>query len=285
MAVPGCFYLEPINRRPKAVTVERWCEPLDARDIDPTAVCNQDVQAQAHLEQTAPCNFEDLHHNECVWVKATFNDPDGEEKNGTFHWRISACDDTTTKCDLERLYLGDVKVAAFKAPRTLKDTGTPGETGLPVQRVIVEVDVFDERGASSSAEAPPLHVLDGPTLALRSSPGVYQVGTPIDMFATYGDPDDDLQGTGPTGVTLEWTLRTPSGQPPPMLIDLAVPPDPGDPAHVTVGKRLVPSEAGPWEVRVTATNARSRTNERRLELTVDPASSAMAAVGRVRSWE
>jgi hypothetical protein len=135
--------------------------------------------------------------------------------------------------------------------------------------VVVELDVFDDRGASSSHEQV-LSILDGPTLTLRRSARTYTVGAPIDMFATYGDPDDGSQGTAPPEVTLKWTPLTPSGQPPPPLIDLEVPQSSADPAHVTVGERLVPPEAGAWDVRVTATNSHNQHNDKDLRFTVEP---------------
>jgi hypothetical protein len=244
LLLTGCFYLDPINRRPKIMDVLRQCDASD-----PAQPC--DTQ------------FEDLHHGDSVNLKADFMDPDGQAQDTVLQWKITACDSSLTVCDGHALYEGTDPVAHFVVRNTLEDTGGP------VQRVSVGLFVFDDRGASSSL-FPVLIVKDGPTLAVSQSARTYTVGAPIDMFATYGDPDDGPVGSPPSGVAVQWTAFTPDGQPAPALIDLEVPANPADPGHPTVGERLIPEEVGAWDVRVTATNSHSITTDKHLLFTVGP---------------
>ncbi|HMG55309.1 MAG TPA: hypothetical protein VK601_17550 [Kofleriaceae bacterium] len=224
-------------------------------------------------DPTTPCDLDDLHRGDLVQIRAVFSDQDGEEADGVLQWRVSACNSGVTGCDPHRLYEGAETSPHFVVPPILEGTGEA------VQRVVIELDVFDELGASSS-ESEIFVVHDGPTLVVsRSAPG-YTVGSPINLFATYGDPDGTPAGRPPE-VVLTWTPLPPSGQPPPPLIDLEVPQNPADPAHVIVGQRLVPPEAGAWDVRVIATNARRQINEKHLRFAVEP---APPPGGRERSW-
>lgn len=253
LVLGGCFYIDPINRRPKVMPVQRQCSGADP---------------------SAPCDLDDLHHGDAVQLAAAFNDQDGDEALATLQWRITACDDAAKDkdCDGDRLYEGADASPSFVVRHVLEVTGGP------VRQVVVELDVFDERGASSS-ESQILIVHDGPTLALRRSAAVYAVGSPIDLFATAGDPDDESQGTSPPDVALAWAALAPSGQSPPPLVDLEVPADTADRGHITVGERLVPSEVGDWDVRVRATNARDMTNEKHLRFSVGPAAAGGAVPG------
>jgi hypothetical protein len=241
LVLAGCFYVDPINRRPEVTGLVRLCD-----DADPSA----------------PCDFDDLHRGDTVRVTAELNDPDGPESACVLMWRILACDSSDKRCDKDpELYKESDSVAGFTVPGTLK------ESDGPVQLVEVTVNVYDARGASSSLRNE-IAIKDGPTLALTRPTGIYAVGAPIDMFATYGDPDNAPHD--PAGVTLEWKLFTPGGTAPPPIIKLEVPQNAADPDHVTEGVRFVPLEIGKWDVRVTATNAQGKTNDKALRFTVGP---------------
>jgi hypothetical protein len=242
LALTGCIYVDPINRRPKIMPVERLCDGGDP---------------------SAPCNFDDLHHGDSVTLKAVFTDPDGQAADAVLQWRVSACDSTLTLCDEHRLYEGPKTTPDFPVRSTLE------QTGGPVQRVVIDLDVFDDRGASSS-ESQVLTINDGPTLVVRHSARTYTIGAPIELFATYGDPDEGPPGSVPSTVQVMWTVFSPDAQPTFTLTDLDVSANPLDPAHVTVGKTLVPRAVGEWNVRVTATNSHSKTNEKQLQFTVGP---------------
>ncbi len=243
LLLTGCFYLDPINRRPKYQRVERQC---DAGDPQP---CDTELQ--------------DLHHGDSVKLKAIFTDSDGQVADSVLHWRVLACSNDMTLCDGAALYEGADTIAHFVVPNTLKDTGGP------VQTVSIELDIFDDRGASTPV-FPVLMVNDGPTLAVSRSARTYTIGAPIDLFATYGTPDDGPPGTPPVGVAVQWTAIAPDGQLSPSLIDVTVPPNPADPGHVTVGKRLVPRAVGAWDVRVIATDSHGQDTEKHLQFTVGP---------------
>lgn len=244
LLLTGCFYLDPINRRPKIMSIERQCDTSD-----PTQSCDSELQ--------------DLHHGDSVRLKVIFTDPDGQVADSVLHWRVLACSNNMSLCDGAPLYEGADTIAGFVVPNTLKDAGGP------VNTIAVELFVFDDRGASSPA-FPVYQVHDGPTLAVSRSARTYTIGAPIDLFATYGTPDDGPPGTPPSGIAVQWTAIAPDGQLSPSLIDVTVPPNPADPGHVTVGKRLVPQEVGAWDVRVIVTDSHSQATEKHLQFMVGP---------------
>jgi hypothetical protein len=238
----GCFYLDPVNRRPKYQRIERQCDAGE-----PVQPCDTDLQ--------------DVHRGDSVKLKVIFTDPDSELSESAFRWKVSACDSSLALCDSHPLYEGTDTIAPFTVRKTLESTGGP------VQRVAIELELFDDRGASSTV-FPVLTVNDGPTLGVSRSARTYTVGAPIKMFATYGDPDDGPAGAPPSNIQLVWTPITPDGRSPPALIDLDVPQNPADPGHITAGEELIPNEVGAWDVRVTATNSHSKATEKHLQFMV-----------------
>jgi hypothetical protein len=232
----GCFYVDPINQRPRIMSVERQCDQLS------TQACDVD--------------FKELHRGDAIKLKASFRDPDGDTKECTYGWRVLACNNDGSLCDDSPLYEGTDAVPALQV-RKLLDT-----TGEPVQRIRVELDLRDNRGALDSV-FPEFPVNDGPTLALRGASRNYTVGAPISMFAVYSDPDDRAADVG-----LTWTVFSPDGQPAYTLADLAVTQDPHDPVHLMAGKTLVPAETGTWDVRVNATDPHGKATEKHLVLPV-----------------
>jgi hypothetical protein len=235
----GCIYVDPINRRPKLQPIECYTD---------------DLMVPCGLAPNSP--LPELHRGDSIKLKAVYSDPDSRPDDSVLHWTVAACD----SCMLETctvFYDEEVTTPAFVVPKTV------GLTGKPVQCVLPELELFDDRGASQSANDS-WPVLDGPTLALGKSARSYTVGSPIKLFATYGDPD---QGSPPADVSLLWTVFTPDAQPAYTLTDLEIPVNTADPAHVTLGKTLVPREVGEWDVRVMASNA-SVTNEKHLKFTV-----------------
>ncbi len=131
MVLTGCFYIEPINRRAQIIAPER--------------LCGDDVAS------AVPCAWDGtlLHPGEFVRLKARFKDVDGDPNNGTMHWKITPCDRRQATCDVgDRLYDSDGQIVEFTVSPTLK------KTGGPVFCVIGDLDVSDERGASSGASYP-----------------------------------------------------------------------------------------------------------------------------------
>jgi hypothetical protein len=162
LLLAGCFYLDPVNRRPKFMAVTRLCDSMDP---------------------TAPCDPV-LHHGEWVTVKAEFSDPDGNADDGGLHWRVTAWDDTHTSYDRHRLYeTPDTMYEGSNSTPRFLVRSILEETGGPVLCVVVDVDVYDDRGAASvGSRAFPVD--DGPTLAQCQS------ARTSDMFATHGDPSE-----------------------------------------------------------------------------------------------
>lgn len=148
LAVAGCFYTAPVNRQPKVFPPERVCDAEHPAD---------------------PCTAENLHHGDRVRVKAVFSDPDGDVNDGTVQWRISACDGSTTGCDLNRLYDQSAPTRPpypeFPVPSVLKDTE------IPVRNIVFEITVFDDRGAPSTVEDSWTVIPDPPAIAQQRSAG------------------------------------------------------------------------------------------------------------------
>jgi hypothetical protein len=219
--------------------------------IDPI---NQRPAIGLHQE---PSGF--VHRGDHVTLVADYDDPEGHQ--GTYAWRAFACADEIIArhgagCDDVAFYTGTLATAALDVPVTL--TG-----GAPVQAIRVVLEARDDRGAlAQGLEVYP--VADAlPSLELRKSARSYTIGVPIDLFAKYGDPDD-----GPANVALDWKVFTPNTQPAFSLDDLAVTPDPADPAHVTAGKTLVPQGIGEWDVQVTARDPLGETSVQHFMITV-----------------
>jgi hypothetical protein len=234
----GCFYVDPINQRPRIMNVERAC------DQTPDQACDTD--------------FKDLHRGDAVKLKASFRDPDGDPKECTYGWRVLACNNDGSLCDNSPLYEGKDAVPALQVRKILDATGEP------VQRIRVELDLRDNRGALDSV-FPEFPVNDGPTLALSQASRSFAVGAPISLFALYSDPDDRAADIG-----LTWRVFSPDGQPSYTLADLAVDQDPRDTVHLTAGQTLVAGETGAWDVRVTATDPHGKATEKDLMIHVVP---------------
>jgi hypothetical protein len=108
-------------------------------------------------------------------VRADFSDPDGDPNDATAQWRISACDGPRTKCDTEcdtnRLYEPRDPISVlppypeFTVPFVL--TGT----AVPARNIVLELTVFDDRGASSTVENCWEVLPDPPAIAPQRSAG------------------------------------------------------------------------------------------------------------------
>jgi len=214
LLLTGCIYLDPINQRP-SITIDQLSSGL-------------------------------IHRGDQVMFMADYDDPEGG--GGSFAWSAFVCADESDArhdvgCDADPFYTRPVDTAQLTVPLTLASGG-------PTQALRLVLEARDDRGAFAQTRLV-LPVIDAPpTLELRKSARSYTIGTPIDVFARYGDADD-----GPAKVDLVWEVFTPNTQPAFSFTDLAVPQDPADPTHVTAGKTLVPQGIGEWSVRVTARDA------------------------------
>jgi hypothetical protein len=239
LLLTGCFYVDPINQRPSI-----------------------DIHQQSS---------DAVHRGDHIVLDAKYDDPEGQDV--TFEWSAFACTEVIDRtgvrsasdaidargCDDAPFYTGTEPTASLGVP--VSRSG-----GAPVEAIRVVLAARDDRGAAAKpSQELVIHVADAPpTLELRKvSRHGYVVGTPIDLFAQYGDPDD-----GPGTLGLAWKVFTPNTQPAFTLADLAVVPDGNDPAHATSGKTLTPQGIGEWDVRVIASDPLGEATEQHVAITV-----------------
>ena len=230
LLLTGCIYLDPINQRPSIGLHQQ-----------PSGL---------------------VHRGDHVTLVADYDDPEGGQ--GFYTWHVYACADEAVArhgagCDDAPFYTGTLATAEFDVRVALLTSDAP------VQAIRVLLEARDNRGAlAQGLEVYPVGNA-APTLDLRKSARSYTIGTPIDVFAKYGDADD-----GPAKIDLAWQVFTPNTQPTFTFTDLAVPQDANDPAHVTAGKTLVPQGIGEWDVQVTARDPLGQATEQHLAITVAP---------------
>jgi len=152
----GCFYLEPVNRVPKVGEISWSCVG------------------------GSPSTPDQLRRGDTVVLGAMFDDRDGDKAKATLHWRVSACDVNVAgrcnpaTCDEQRVYEHDDEAPAITVPQTL-------DTGGPVQCVLADVDVIDERGGLSSGTSlgdDHFNVAPGEPVCGPAPPAVVRRGPP-----------------------------------------------------------------------------------------------------------
>jgi len=242
LLLTGCFYFDPINQRPSIDIHQR--------------------------------SSDTVHRGDHIVLDAVYDDPEGQDV--TFAWSAFACTEVSdvsdasgtsgtshaidaNGCDADPFYTGT-------EPTAFLDVPVSRSSGTPVEAIRVVLGARDDRGAAAKpSQELVIHAADAPpTLELRKvSRHGYVVGTPIDVFAKYGDPDD-----GPEKLNVVWKVFTPNTQPAFTLADLAVPPDGTDPAHTTSGKTLTPQGVGEWELQVIASDPLGEPAEQRVAITV-----------------
>jgi hypothetical protein len=125
-------------------------------------------------------------------------------------------------------------------------------SGAKIQAIVVTLEARSDRGAKALPDGNNEVFAVGnasPVFELHTESHSLAVGAPIDVIATYGDVDSELDG-----ITLQWTV-TPPGSPGPYSFDgVPIAQDPGDPSHRKAGKRLTPTATGSWDVQVTASD-------------------------------
>jgi len=213
----GCFYVDPINQRPSL------------------EILNRSGQTIARGQ-------------EGVMLEAVVDDPDGQFVK--LHWRLYICDDATefATCDPEPALESSSPLFTFDAP-VLRAVGTPA------QSLLVQLEGVDDHGATARPSQQLIIPLGDASPRLEvdheSNYGA-TVGTPIDVFAVYDDPDDPADT-----VTLTFELFAPALSSA-TLADVCTPQPgcltPADPTKLEQGKRFVPDVPGNWEVHVTATD-------------------------------
>lgn len=240
-SLPGCFYIDPVNERPRIHGVVRKCA------VD------------------APCDLAltDLHRGDAVEVVAQFEDPDGPATAVSYEWEIVACDRGANQCDTDApLYRGDRAAPSFVVPRALA-------SGALVQLVRVELSLRDNLGALASA-FPSFAINDGPALelsgrvrgAVLTADGV-SIGAPLELVARFRDSDDEVGD-----VELDWAVYSPDGKAAYALSALGAPDVVGD--TQTVRKQLLAFGLGAWSVRATASDRAGASTQRELTFNVAP---------------
>jgi hypothetical protein len=225
VAVCGCFYVDPIEPRPH-VQIE----------VEPNK----------------------LTRGGAVTLMATFTDTNTDA--GKYTWTLYTCaafDQSARDCDAVPFLgpTGETKnMVSFSVPVMTK-AGTD-----KTQSIAARLEARSDRGAVAEqigngdfpvADAPP-------SLSLDRSAHSYTVGAPIDLVATFGDPDDALGA-----IKLDW-----SSTPDAAFVPVPVP-GPGPAGKATAGKRLVPDQPGKWDIQVIASDPIGTPNEQHLTFTVD----------------
>jgi hypothetical protein len=235
LVLTGCFYIDPINARPRV-------EPIRCRITSPEASASRTCANDGYL-----------HRNDQVELSTTVFDSDGPAAQATYAWAAYACNDVdAVACDDQAYFTSTLPTPTLGWPRSASG----------VRSIRVDLDVRDDRGALVTQTAK-FYANDPPLLELRISQHAHAIGAPLQLTAAYGDPDE-----GSTNIKLDWTIIAPVLDPAAVLEDVASPT--GDTVQRTVTRRLVPARVGAWDVRVIATDSLGEANEQHLRFQVDP---------------
>ena len=224
----GCFYVESFNQRPSVQIVT---------------------------------GSDALHRGDPVTLMARADDPDGQPVH--FSWRLYLCTDAAdfATCDRDPAFTGLEPQLDFVVPNTRANAE-------PVESLLAVLEGTDDHGATAKPEDRViLPVGDaGPTVALREvSRYRFVEDTPIELYAAYGDPDDDV-----ANVSLAWEVQPPVVVPYD-LVDLGADvPDPDNTKLLLDSRSLVPAAAGKWILKVTASDPLGASSTEDLEITVVP---------------
>ena len=215
----GCFFVDPINQRPSLEIENTSAEVIERGEAGVTLI--------AHVD-------------------------DPEKQIVKLDWKMFVCDDASNvgTCDGLAKAEGSDATFVFDAPIARRD-------GTPAESLLVELSGIDDFGA----EARPKQQLIIPLGNAKPSVVVSQsakygktVGTPIDLFAVFGDADDSF-----SNVTLEFELFSPTVSTvgaPDDLCDAATCPKPADETKRQIGKTFTPDVIGEWMLRITARDPR-----------------------------
>ncbi|MEO8706522.1 MAG: hypothetical protein ABI867_41235 [Kofleriaceae bacterium] len=216
-ALAGCFYVDPINQRP-GLEIRPRERPGDGF----------------------------IHRGDKdVILDAIANDPDGQLV--TFEWLVYACDNGLdfATCDPDPLSTSIEPSAEFDVP-PFRVSGTP------TMQLLAILNGRDDFGAAAK---PPQQLVIPVRDALPDvriddqKPYDGVSGTPVQLFADYGDADDTAEN-----VTIVWEVFPPAGGTF-TLTELTNVPQPDDLSRRQVGQELVPTGLGEWQIRVTATDS------------------------------
>lgn len=227
LVLTGCFYIDPINARPGV-------EAIRCRNTGSSRPCADNGY---------------LHRQDQIELSTTVVDPDGAAGKATYAWSAFACSDVdAVQCD-SPAYLTSTMAAPI--------VGWPASAS-GVRSMRVDLDVRDERGALVTKSAK-FFANDPPTLMLHTSQHAHAVGAPLQLTASYGDPDE-----GSTNIRLDWRIVAPVLAPALDEVASAT----GDAVQRSVARRLVPMTAGAWDVEVIATDTLGEINDQHVRFDV-----------------
>lgn len=228
LLLPGCFYVESFNQRPSVQIVN---------------------------------TADDVQRGDTVRLTANANDPDGQPIE--FQWRLYLCTDAAdfATCDDDPQFSGIEDEFVFTVPSVRANQ-------TPVESLLAVLEGIDDHGATAKPDDRliiPVGNAD-PVLSLRENSRYRFVeGTPIDLYASYGDADD----TG-ANVTLAWEVQPPNVTPY-ELVDLGPDVvDPDDDKRLLDSRTISPAIDGNWVINVTATDPLGASTTEDFEITVVP---------------
>lgn len=224
----GCFYVESFNQRPSVQIVN---------------------------------TADDVQRGDTVQLVAEADDPDGQPIE--FQWRLYLCTDAAdfATCDGDPKFSGIEDELVFTVPSLRANT-------QPVESLLAVLEGIDDHGAAAKPEDRliiPVGNAD-PTIDLREDSRYRFVeGTPIDLYAAYGDADDTA-----AGVVVTWEVLPPNVTAY-ELVDLGPDVvDPDDDKRLLDSRRITPAIAGKWIFKVTAGDPLGGTHTEDLEINVVP---------------
>jgi len=228
----GCFYTDQINQRPS----------IGIRQGEGTEV----------------------YRGSEVSLEAESDDPEGHIV--FYQWRAYACTDAEPLstgerpgCDQVPFHTGVLQETTFVVPTKREDEVTP------VEGVFVILEAQDDYGAIARPNQQLIIPVSNhpPTLEMSMRTLYdFRVGTPIDLYAKVGDPDD-----GAANVVLTKKLFTPMSQPSMDFVDVDVE-DPEAPSFLQEGWQFTPKGVGRWEFQLTATDPIGASVEKSLVIDV-----------------
>lgn len=219
----GCFYVDPIEVHPD-VTLART-------DGDVPIVRG------GHFQVTA-----DLEH------------PD------RFAWSAFPCaDQAGTRCGLTPFGTANTaNVADFDVPVWVAE-----DHAALTESVWVRVVAHDDHGALAGGQPSVNYAVDDARPVIQVGTGAAShetVGAPIQLFAKYSDPDDDV-----STIAVRWTVL---GLDPATSLATLPPSTTAD--ETTAGVELVPLVVGSWSVQATATDPLGASATQQVTFDVEP---------------
>lgn len=237
----GCFYTDSINQRPSI-----------------------------GIRQT---NDSEVYRGSTVTLEAESDDP--ESHVVFYQWRAYACTDAEPLSSGERPGCDPVPFqTAVLDEIQLVVPALRSDGATQVQSLFVILEAQDDYGAIARPNQQLLIPVGNhpPELELSMRTRYdFVVGTPIELYAKYGDPDDGAAIlTDGIKNPDAYKLFTPANQPSNELVLIDVDDDPNEPKYLQEGWRFTPEGVGRWEFQLTTTDPLGATTSKSLVIDVVP---------------